>query len=162
MLPFMIALLALVGLRGPDRPAEAPPRQDPEPVVAPSPLLVRVDLPDVAPSGMGIPFRVVLANGGDSAIQVELSGRPIAFDLVVRRAERDVVWRRLEGVPVEAIFVIRTLAPGEVLTFEDRWDQRDSGGRLVAPGSYQVRAVLPVADVPGGWGSEPRELTIIP
>ena len=48
------------------------------------------------------------------------------------------------------------------MTFEGHWDQRDSRGKQVPPGVYQVRGVLPVPGEPGGWGTDPRELTVTP
>ena len=161
-MPLLLALLALLGFGGPERPGPGPSRQEPDPVPAPAPLALRVDLPDLAPAGMDVPFRLALANRGDRPIPVELGGRPVAFDLVVRRADGAIVWRRLEGVPIEMILVQRTLGPGEVVTFEGHWDQRDSRGKQVPPGVYQVRGVLPVPVEPGGWGSDPRELTVTP
>lgn len=161
-MPLLLALLALLGFGGPERADREAPRQLPDPVPAPAPLTLRVELPDLAPAGMAVPFRLALANRGGQPVPVELGGRPIAFDLVVRRADGRVVWRRLEGVPVETILVRRTLGPGEVLTFEGHWDQHDSEGKQVPPGIYQVRGVLPVPGVPGGWGSAPRELTVTP
>lgn len=151
MLPLLLALLALF-----------PRPQLPDPEPPPAPLVLRVDLPDIAPTGMIIPFRVALANPGFSPVTVELSGRPTAFDLLVQTEAGELIWRRLEGVPVEAVLVSRELAPGEVLTFDARWDQRDRQGDPVAPGVYQVRAVLPVPAAAGGWGSPIRLLTITP
>lgn len=158
----LFAILALLGFSGREQPGAGEGVQLPDPVPAPAPLALRVDLPDLAPVGMVIPFRVALANQGDRAVQVELGGRPIAFDLVVRRPDGWIVWRRLEHVPVEMILVTRIVAAGEVLTFDDHWDQRDREGRRVAPGVYRVQAVLPVPGVPGGWGSTIREVTITP
>lgn len=155
-----LTVLALLGLATPES-APAGPRQLPDPIPAPAPLVLRVDLPDLAPAGMTVPFRLALGNRGPVPVTVELAGQPIAFDLVVQSAEGHVVWRRLEGVPGEAAPAIRTLAPGEVMTFDGHWNQRDNQGRQVPPGTYRVRGVLPVAEAPGGWGSAPHELTII-
>ena len=158
----LFAILALLGLSDREHPGPGERGQLPDPVPAPASLALRVALPDLAPVGMVIPFRVALANQGDRAVQVELGGRPIAFDLIVRNPTGQIVWRRLEGVPMEMVLVTRTVAAGEVLTFDDHWDQRDREGRRVAPGVYRVQAVLPVPGVAGGWGSTIREVTITP
>jgi hypothetical protein len=152
----LLALLALLGFTPSD------PRQLPDPVTPPAPLVLRVDLPDLVPAGMNIPFTLALANTGDRAVPVELGGRPIAFDFIVRQVDGRLVWRRLEGVPVEAILIERTLAPGEVMTFQGHWNQRDAAGHHVPPGVYRVRGVLPVPAAAGGWGSPAREVTITP
>lgn len=159
-MPPFLTVLVLLALTLPHRVPPAP-HQLPDPVPAPAPLVLRVDLPDLAPAGMTVPFRLALANRGRIPVTVELAGQPIAFDLVVRSGDGRLVWRRLEGFAVEAAPAIRTLAPGEVLTFDGHWNQRDGEGRPVPPGLYNVRGVLPVADAPGGWGSAPREITII-
>lgn len=160
-MPLLLSVLALLSFGEPERTVSGPP-QHPEPIAAPAPLVLRVDMPALAPAGMPIPFRLTLANGGERPVRVELDDRPVAFDLVVRTADGAVVWRRLQARPADAKPVARTLSPREVLTFEGRWDQRDSQGRPVPSGVYTVRGVLPVAGVAGGWGSPPREVTIIP
>jgi hypothetical protein len=158
----LLTILTLLGLAAPERSLLALSGQAPDPVPAPAPLLLRVDLPDVVPSGMPLPFRLALGNRGRVPIQVELGGRPVAFDLIIRDEAGEVVWRRLQDVSVEATILIRTLAGGEVVSFEDHWDQRDSTGTIVPPGVYRIQGILPVAGVAGGWGSELRTITISP
>lgn len=105
-------------------------------------------------------MRLVLENRGDTPVEVELTGRPIAFDLVVLATDGSEVWRRLEGVAVDLILQPRTLGPGEALDFTDTWPQHDDQGRQVSPGTYRVQGILPVVDVTGGWGTELHDLTI--
>ena len=152
----LFTMLALLGF------GHGSERFGPEPVPPPAPLVLHVHLPQLVPAGMTIPFRITLGNNGLQPVTVELGGRPIAFDLVVHADDGTMVWRRLEGVPVEAVLVTRVLAPGEVLTFEGHWDQRDLRGRPVRAGSYRVRGVLPVPTAPSGWGSTARQVTVVP
>ena len=70
--------------------------------------------------------------------------------------------RRLEIVMMPQILQTRTIAPGESLTFTDAWVQRTRSGRPVPPGTYMIQGVLPVAGVPGGWGTDLYMLAILP
>ena len=87
-------------------------------------------------------------NVSDGALDLYLTGRPIAFDLIVTDAEGSVVWRRLEGEVIAAVLRIETLNPGAILVLEDRWNQRSNAGEPVAPGPYTVRGELPTESGP--------------
>lgn len=152
----MAILLVIAGCGG---AANGPELDEPgraAPVAAPDPLRLRLEAPDGVRAGEPVPLRLVLENHGDRAVAVELGGAPIAFDFVVVGPDGSEVWRRLEGMPVEAILQLHTLGPGEALEFLDRWDQLDRRRRRVRPGDYRVRGVLPVVGEPGGWGTEVR------
>jgi hypothetical protein len=79
-------------------------------------------------------------NGTDSTIDLYLTGRPIAWDVVVTDAAGTVVWRRLEDEIIATALRIETLAPGASLELTGAWDQRSNAGDAVAPGSYTVQA----------------------
>jgi intracellular proteinase inhibitor BsuPI len=83
-------------------------------------------------------------NDGPKPIDLELSGRPVGFDIVVTGADGREVWRRLEGTAVAAILMLLTLQPGEARDFTARWGQVDSTGRAVSPGRYVLQGVLPM------------------
>jgi hypothetical protein len=158
----MLPLLALGGCGGAGHNPEVEVHAQPSPVPAPAPLHLRLEAPDTVRAGRQVPLRLVLENRGETPIEVELVGSPIAFDLQVLTAGGEVVWSRLDGVPIEDILQPRTLAPGQAIVFADHWNQRDGRGRRVAPGPYRLRGVLPVVEVPAGWGTDPRTLTVLP
>jgi Intracellular proteinase inhibitor len=140
---------------------DAPEQQTPV-TQAPAPLALRLEVPEQVRAGQSVPIRMVLENRGEAPYELELGGSPIAFDLVVGMPDGSRVWRRLEGMPVEAILQLRTLSGGMEMVFNDSWDQRDNRGRSVGPGTYRVRGVLPVLGIQGGWGTETRTLVIVP
>lgn len=127
---------------------------------APAPLLLRLSVPQRMASGESIPMRLILENRGSVPMQLELGGEPLAFDFVVTSSDGSVVWRRLEGVPVESVLRVLPIAPGEVLQFEDVWHQQRTGGGQVAPGDYTVYGVLPVVGEDPGWVTETHQLRI--
>jgi hypothetical protein len=102
-----------------------------------------VEVPERVGAGEAVPIRLVVENASGDAVTLYLTGRPIAFDVEVTDASGEVVWRRLEGQVASMVLQIRELAAGERLVFEAVWDQRTSAGRLVPPGAYRVRGVLP-------------------
>lgn len=75
-------------------------------------------------------------NVADRALELYLRGREPVADVRIRDASGAVVWHNLEKVAVPAILQLRTLAPGEALRMEVRWER---GG---APGHYTVEAGL--------------------
>jgi hypothetical protein len=107
-------------------------------------------LPDSVRQGEAVPMTLRLTNGGPKPRTVYLGGRPIAFDIVITRADGTPVWQRLNGAVINAILQVRVLAPGEVLEFSDIWKQQDNRGRPVKAGNYGVTGVLP--------GDPPKEL----
>lgn len=158
----MIVLLGFAGCGSASgAPGDAPQQQIPV-TQAPAPLRLRLEVPEQVRAGQSVPIRMVLENGGETPYELELGGSPIAFDLVVGMPNGSQVWRRLEGMPVEAILQLRTLDAGREMTFSDTWDQQDNRGRRVGPGTYRVRGVLPVLGTPGGWGTDTRTLVIVP
>lgn len=94
-----------------------------------------VVVPPVARSGEVVPVTLRVRNDGRQAVELYLQGRPIAFDIIVSRADGRVVWRRLEGRTIPAILQVRVLGPGEALELADTW-------RAGAPGRYTVQGIL--------------------
>lgn len=134
---------------------------------APSPgpgsdtLQVAVEVPARVRTGEAVPITLRVTNVGDERLDLELRGRPIAFDLVVTGPDGSVVWRRLEGRTVPAILQVRTLGPRESLELRDVWDQRERDGSRVAPGSYRVAGAVPAVS-PGALEASPEPLLILP
>jgi hypothetical protein len=132
------------------------------PGAAQPPLQLRLELPPRVHAREPVPLRLVLQNHGLQAEEVDLSGETVAFDIVVFSLDGFEVWSRLEIVLMPRVLQTRTLAPGESLAFTDAWLQRDRSGRQVAPGTYMLQGILPVAGVPGGWGTDLYMLAILP
>ncbi len=105
---------------------------------------------------------LVLENRGSRTVQVELTGRPPAFDFRVLTETGTEVWRRLDGVAISLILQPATVGPGETLEFTEHWDQRDQSGRPVGPGSYRAQAILPLVEPTEGWGTEFVDFRIVP
>ena len=120
-----------------------------------------VTAPAEVSRGATVPVTLDLTNTARRPITVYLHGRPTAFDIVVTDDEGTVRWRRLEGQTVAAILGVRTLEPGETVTFADRWDQRDRERRLVPPGRYSLVGELRT-DAPRPLRTAPAQLLILP
>lgn len=130
---------------------EAPPDPSPADERASSvhhSLSLRLILPDTTRHAQPISMTLRVENTSDRPVDLYLTGRPVAFDLIVTDARDDVVWRRLEDAVIPAILQVRTLAPGETLELEDSWDQRSNAGELVPPGDYSVRGELLAEEAP--------------
>jgi hypothetical protein len=65
-------------------------------------------------------------------------------------------------MPGRLLLQLRTLGFREAIDFSDCWDQRDSGGWPVEPGTYRVRGVLPVDGASNGWETDAHVLTVLP
>lgn len=102
--------------------------------------------PAHAAPGETVPIELRLTNIASETVTVHLLGREIAFDVEVRDASGDLVWRRLEGEIIPQILQVRILAPGETLTLRDVWTQRTNQGRPVPAGTYLLQGVLPTEE----------------
>lgn len=101
-------------------------------------------------AGFGVPVAITVRAENITArsLDLYLTGRPIAFDLIVTDLTGAVVWRRLEGEVIAAALRIETLAPGDTLELTDTWDQRTNAGEPVVPGAYTVRGEILAEDQP--------------
>lgn len=93
-------------------------------------------------AGEPVPIAFRVENVSGRTLTLYLTGRSIAFDLVVEAVDGTSVWRRLEGEVVQSVLRLQTLNAAEALVLEDVWDQRSSSGHPVPPGEYRVRAEL--------------------
>jgi hypothetical protein len=105
-------------------------------------LRLRVDIPEEVRSGAPVPVTLLAKNVSERALDLYLTGQPIAFDLIVTDEVGNVVWRRLEGEVIAMVLRIETLAPGAVLELTDTWTQRTNDGAPVLPGSYAVQGQI--------------------
>jgi hypothetical protein len=101
-----------------------------------------------------------IRNDGPKPIDLELSGRPVAFDVVVTGPDGKEVWRRLEGAAVASILMLLTLQPGEERDFTTQWAQVDQAGKALPPGRYVLHGVLPMGR--RRMTTAPRDLLIEP
>lgn len=90
--------------------------------------------------GADVALIVRVTNTMDRPVDLYLTGRPVAFDVIVSDAGGRVWWRRLEGRTIAMALRLESLAPGASLVLSDRWDQRSGAGETVPVGDYQVRA----------------------
>jgi hypothetical protein len=100
-----------------------------------------LDFTVVAPRSVrrGEPVSITLrlTNAGKHGVDLYLTGRTVAFDIIVARADGQVVWRRLEHASGQQILQIKMLAPGETFELKDVWKAATD------PGEYTVQGVLP-------------------
>ena len=101
-----------------------------------------LDVPAEARVGSTVPITLRVENPGDHPIDLYLRGRTIAFDVVVRRAGGQVVWRRLENAMIPAILRLEVLPPGQALELRTSWSLTTSAGSTAAPGAYVLQGLL--------------------
>ena len=89
---------------------------------------------------MGI--SLTIENDTPRTIDLYLRGRTPTFDVIVTRADGEIVWQRLENEIIPAIVRLRTLAAAERLELTTVWDQRTGRGRAAEIGEYTARGVL--------------------
>lgn len=118
-----------------------------------------LELPDEVRAGEPVPIALRVENVANRPLDLYLTGRPIAFDLIVTDAEGSAVWRRLEDEVIPAILRIETLGPGDTLELERTWDQRTKEGEPVPPGDYTVRGELLTEDEPLTTPEKPLRIT---
>lgn len=111
-------------------------------------LALTLVLPSRVRAGERVPLMLELENRRPLPLDLYLRGRSITFDVVVTRADGELIWRRLEGEVIPAIVHLRTLAAGERLELEAVWDQRTNRGSPLEPGEYAARGLLLVEGEP--------------
>lgn len=124
-------------------------------------MRLEITVPAEVRRGDSVPVILRLVNDADTAAEVALQGRPVAFDVTVTHPNGLRVWRRLAGETVTAILQLRTVPAGESLDFLTAWDQRSATGAPVPAGEYEVKGTIP-SDPPTEFRSGPAKLTILP
>jgi hypothetical protein len=124
---------------------------------APQPTIELV-LPPQVHLGDRVMIALRVRNDGSRLLNLELPGRPVAFDVIIRGPDGAEVWRRLRNTITGSALMLLRLKPGQVREFSAQWAQVDNDGRPVAPGSYSVRGVLPAQE--GRLTTAVRELII--
>jgi hypothetical protein len=124
-------------------------------------MRVEITVPAEVRRGDSVPIVLRLVNDADTAADVALQGRPVAFDVTVSHPDGVPVWRRLAGETVTAILQLRTVPAHASLEFRTTWDQRDDRGASVPAGQYEVKGTIP-SDPPTEFRSGPAKLKILP
>jgi hypothetical protein len=106
-------------------------------------MTLHVSVPPRVRAGEPVPVTLSVTNHGTTPLTLYLKGRPIAFDIVVRRKGGEIVWRRLRGATIAMVLRVETVSPGGSLRFEEVWPQRTQAGASVEPGDYTVTGELP-------------------
>jgi hypothetical protein len=104
-------------------------------------VVVEIAAPRYAAVGDTVPINVVVHNNREREIDLNLTGREIAFDIVVTRSDSTIVWQRLRNVVIQPIVQLKTLMPGESFTLTDRWQATEAG-------SFIIGAELPTDSKP--------------
>ncbi|MEJ7809610.1 MAG: BsuPI-related putative proteinase inhibitor [Gemmatimonadaceae bacterium] len=121
-------------------------------------MVTELELPTRVAAREAVPIVLRVRNAGRERVELMLTGRPVAFDLVVMGADRTVVWRRLHGAAVSSMLQATLVGPGETLEFTERWLQQDNAGGAVPPGTYSIQGILPVEG--GQLVTRAREIVI--
>jgi Intracellular proteinase inhibitor len=114
-------------------------------------VVVEIVAPRYAAVGDTVPINVVVHNNRLREIDLNLTGRELAFDIVVARSDSTIVWQRLRNVVIQPIVQLKTLMPGESFTLTDRWHAAEAG-------SFVIGAELPTDSQP--LQAKPVSLTI--
>ena len=109
----------------------------------PDSITFTVVAPQSVRRGESVPITLRLTNTSARTLNLYLTGRTITFDIIVTRADGQVVWRRLEHVMGQQIVQVKTLAPGETFELKDVWHQRTTAGARVSAGDYTLTGVIP-------------------
>ncbi len=141
-------------------PSDVTLREDTTPTARLDSLSLGLDVPAEVAAGRIVRIRLRARNTTERTIHLHLRGREVAFDVVVRRPDGSVVWRRLQDRAVPAILRLEILEPGEALELEARWDQRTNDGAAAGPGAYTVRGSL-LTDQPRPIETEPVPLRVV-
>jgi hypothetical protein len=124
-------------------------------------MTLHLTVPPRVRVGEPVPVVLGVTNHSNAPLTLYLKGRPIAFDVVVRREGGGIVWRRLHGATIAMVLRVETLAPGDSLRLEEIWPQRTQAGAPVEPGDYTVTGELPT-DGPAPLRSAAAPLRIDP
>ena len=121
-------------------------------------MTVELEIPPKVRAGEPVAITLRVRNTGTQQVELTLTGRPAAFNIVVTSEDGRVVWSRLDGEVVSTVLQMKILWPCQVLEFTERWNQLDNGGGPVPPGTYYVRGILPTEE--RQLTTEPRALVV--
>lgn len=93
-------------------------------------------------SGEEVRIQLRVENNGDKPVSLTFPTSQ-RYDIIITKDGTEV-WRwAYEKVFAMSITVLK-MNPGEALSFEERWRQRDNEGNDAGPGDYNIKGVLKV------------------
>jgi len=96
---------------------------------------------EIYPAGTPIDVALTVRNAGPSPVALSFVTAQrvdvVLFDDTCRE-----IWRWSRGRMFAQVLGTLTIAPGSIVTYRIRWDQRDQHGRQVRPGAYEARVVF--------------------
>lgn len=125
-----------------------------------TPPAVELFLPQKVGVGDTVEITLRLRNDGSTPLDLQLPGRPVAFDIIVQGPDGTEVWRRLAKSVVSSALMLLRLPPGGARDFVVQWGQVSNDGHRVVPGKYRVQGILPTEA--GRLTATPRDLLIEP
>lgn len=135
-----------------DETAEPPPGWDS--------VSFEIEVPRQVRAGRTILIAMRLHNRSDKTITLQLLGRTMTWDVVVKDSAGREVFRLLRDRADATILRLDRLAGGEVRDMAYRWDQRADDGRPVRPGDYSLEALLLTEGDP--IRSSPASIRVLP
>ena len=100
-------------------------------------VLVSISAPRTVSVGDVVPITIVVQNNRERTLDLHLTGRDIIFDIVIARANKSVLWQRLDpNAATQQIVQLKTLAPGESFSLTHNW-------KAIERGAFVVGAELP-------------------
>jgi hypothetical protein len=130
-------------------------------VIQSAELRIWLTAPESARPRSPVSFAIQVENVGQEILELYLRGRDIAYDILVKDATGQVVWRRLEGEVIPGVIQLRVLEPGEAFELSHEWNQRTNAGAFVEPGQYIVEGLV-LTDGPIPFASVPKRIEIVP
>lgn len=108
-------------------------------------LEVRLEIPHESyRQGEAVAMTLRLRNAGDEPVRLQFATGQ-THDFIVQQNGAEV-WRWSAGMAFTQAVTSLTLLPDETRTFTATWDQRDSAGSAVAPGTFTVIGTIPRID----------------
>jgi hypothetical protein len=124
------------------RPRPGPDRDNPREIARALRVTVEVERPRNN-SDDAVRFVMTVENTGNTAITVPFnSGQKYDFEVL---QEGKLLWNWAHDRMFTQALTSTSIAAGESLTYNTRWNLRDNNGRMVQPGRYMVRAILTTA-----------------
>ena len=91
--------------------------------------------------GTPVDVSLTVRNTGTAAVTWSFATAQ-RFDVILYDDECREIWRWSHGRMFAQALGSLTIAPGAIVTYRIRWDQRDARGRQVRPGAYEARVVF--------------------
>ncbi|HEV2440821.1 MAG TPA: BsuPI-related putative proteinase inhibitor [bacterium] len=96
---------------------------------------------EIFPKGAPVDLTLTLHNAGPAAVTFSFATSQ-RVDVVLYDDNCREIWRWSRGRMFAQVIGRLTVAPGAIVTYRVRWDQRDQSGRPVRLGAYEARVVF--------------------